>query len=84
MCRPSVVTDINGSREIITDGVNGLIVEPRTVAPLREAILKLISDPALCHEMGLRARENVERKFSQPYVRSCLKEFYRTIIPTAQ
>lgn len=84
MCRPSVVTDINGSREIITDCVNGLIVEPRTVAPLREAILKLISDPALCHEMGLRARKNVELKFSQPYVRSCLKEFYRTIIPTAQ
>lgn len=78
---PSVVTDINGSREIITDGVNGLIVPPRTVAPLRDALLRLAADPATRDRMGKAARANVEAKFSKTYVSSCLKEFYRSIIP---
>lgn len=75
---PSVVTDINGSREIITHGENGLIVPPRTVEPLARAIIDILS---LTNEerkaIGRNARTNVETRFSRPYVIQCLKDFYK-------
>lgn len=83
MERPSVVTDINGSREIITDGVNGLVVPARNAAALRGAMERFLDlSPAERCEMGRRARADVERRFDQRYVRQCLKDFYNEIAPT--
>lgn len=80
MGKPSIVTDINGSREIIADGVNGLVVPPRDADALRGAIERFLAMPtAETDRMGRAARENVEKKFSQTYVRACLKEYYREI-----
>ena len=80
MGKPSIVTDINGSREIIADGVNGLVVPPRDTDALRGAIERFLTMPATEKaRMGQAARENVEKKFSQTYVRACLKEYYREI-----
>jgi len=77
---PSVVTDINGSREIITNGVNGLIVPPATVAPLAEAIIRLLTLPDEARNaMGRNARLNIERHYSRPYVWQCLKDYYSSL-----
>lgn len=81
MGRPSIVTDINGSREIITDGVNGFVVPPREAAPLGRAIDRFLAlGPAERRAMGEAARADVERRFEQTYVRGCLKEYYREIL----
>ena len=81
MERPAIVTDINGSREIITPGVNGLVVPPRDTDALRDAMKRFLSlSPGEVRRMGIAARENVVRKFSQRYVRDCLKQFYREIL----
>lgn len=78
---PAIVTDINGSREIITDGKNGLIVPPRDSQKLLEAMVTMTrADKERLSEMGAQARENVESHFSQAYVRGCLKEYYRSIL----
>ena len=39
---PSIVTDINGSREIIVEGENGFIVPPRDEEALFQAMLEMI------------------------------------------
>ena len=41
---PSIVTDINGSREIIRDGENGLIVPPQKSEPLFDAMGRMMRD----------------------------------------
>lgn len=80
-CLPSIVTDINGSREIITDGINGLIVPHHDTDSLRSAIMTLLDSPAeKLAMMGHKARQNVVANFSQRYVRDCLKQFYAGII----
>lgn len=77
---PSVVTDINGSREIITDGINGLIVPPATVTPLAEAITRLLTLPEEARDkMSRNARLNIERHYSRPYVWQCLKDYYSNL-----
>lgn len=59
-----VATDVPGSRDIIEDGVSGLLVEPENAMALAEAIQRLIEDPELRDRMGKAARLRIEKHFS--------------------
>lgn len=61
---PTIVTDVGGSAELVTDGVNGLVVAPGDSDALAAAILRLQREPALAQELGRRGRERIEREFS--------------------
>ena len=78
---PSIVTDINGSREIIINDENGVIVPSRSVEALTEAMLQFKRNPATVARLGLQARSLIANRFEQGYVRRCLKDFYREILP---
>lgn len=78
---PCVVTDINGSREIIAHGRNGLIVPPHDAAALADAMLRMCTDSTLRERMCAEARPMIASRFDQRYVRDCLNEFYREILP---
>jgi len=61
---PSVAFDCApGVREIITDGVDGIVVPPRDVEGLAVGLGRLMADPALRRRYGEAARANV-RKFA--------------------
>lgn len=80
MNKPCIVTDINGSREIIVDGENGIIVPPRTVQPLCDAMERMITDNALREKMKKNARPMIESRFEKSFVQSCLIDFYKEIM----
>ncbi len=50
-----------GVREIVTDGVDGIVVPPRDVAALAEGMRRLMSDADLRRRLGASARTNVRR-----------------------
>jgi glycosyltransferase involved in cell wall biosynthesis len=54
----------NGPREVIRDGVNGLLVPAERVDALAGAIVKLGENPMLRHRLGIAAR-SVSRPFSE-------------------
>jgi len=54
---PIVVTDVGGNGEIVTDGVNGLVVPPRDPGAFAAAIQALLDDPARAAEMGRAGRD---------------------------
>jgi glycosyltransferase involved in cell wall biosynthesis len=61
---PSVAFDCApGVREIVTDGVDGIVVPPRNVPALADGLARLMGDPDLRRRFGAAARENV-RKFA--------------------
>lgn len=62
--RAVVTTDVPGCRDVVEDGVNGLLVPARESAPLADAIARLLADPERRRAMGARAREVVEERFS--------------------
>ncbi len=62
--RPMIASDIPGCREVVTEGVTGYLVPPRTIAPLVEACLKLGDDETLRNRMGDAARQKAEAVFS--------------------
>lgn len=65
---PVIVTDIRGSREAVTDGVNGLVVPPRQVQPLADAMERLATDPALRRRLGAAGRLRAEASFDETRV----------------
>ena len=77
---PSIVTDINGSREIITHGRNGLIIPPRSADALYSAMHSLATDDALTAALAANARPMVAARFDCRYVTRCLIEYYREIL----
>lgn len=77
---PSIVTDINGSREIIKDGINGMIVPAQDADRLYEAMRNMLSSTADREKMAGNARMMISDRYEQGYVRKCLYEFYDEVI----
>ena len=78
---PSIVTDINGSREIIIDGVNGIIVPPHNVESLFSAMKLMVQSRVKRNAMASNARKLIGERFEQGFVHKCLYEFYDEIMP---
>lgn len=61
---PVVTTDCIGPREIIDNGIDGIVVEKRDPDLFGEAILQLLNDKELSRSMGAAARKKVEQRYS--------------------
>lgn len=77
---PSIVTDINGSREIIKDGKNGMIIPPKSVETLAEAMLRMVEDKTMRKQMAENAREMIVSRFEKNFVQKCQIEFYKEVM----
>lgn len=61
--RAVVTTDVPGCREAIVPGETGLLVPPRSVPALAEAIGRLLANRQLCERMGNAGRAHAEKTF---------------------
>ena len=77
---PSIVTDINGSREIIVENENGYIIPPQDEEPLLAAMRRMMNDNRRRSYMASNARNMIGCRFEQGFVRQCLFDFYDTIL----
>ena len=77
---PSIVTDINGSREIIEDGFNGLIVPSKNEDALFDAMQKIVEDSDLRDKLSSVARQRIEERFEKSFVQKCLIDFYHRVL----
>ena len=58
-----VATRVGGTPEIIDDGVNGILVEPRNEQQIANAILKLLTNDEMRKKMGMNGRIKAENNF---------------------
>ena len=77
---PSIVTDINGSREIIVHGQNGIIVPPRNAQALLQAMTQFVQNPQATQAMALKARKMIASRFEKSFVQKCLFDYYKQIL----
>jgi glycosyltransferase involved in cell wall biosynthesis len=77
--RPVVATRVGGIPEVVSDGVNGLLVPPGDVDGLVAAVLHLTDDPREAEAMGLRGRALVENSFTEAPIR----EFENVLVKLA-
>ncbi|MBD5179617.1 MAG: glycosyltransferase family 4 protein [Bacteroidales bacterium] len=77
---PSIVTDINGSREIIINAENGYIVPSHNVTALYESMKTMLTNRDEVARMSGNARGLVASRYEQTFVRHCIKSFYAKAI----
>jgi glycosyltransferase involved in cell wall biosynthesis len=63
MGRPVVATAVDGTPEVVLDGVTGLLVPPRDPGALARALLTLLCAPARARTMGGAARARALARF---------------------
>src|SRR5439155_2240069 len=61
---PSVATTVGGNSDVIHDGESGLLVPPKAVSPLHDAIDELLSSPQLRSQIGASGRSRIIAEFS--------------------
>lgn len=77
---PSIVTAINGSREIVVEGKNGVIVPPRDADALYAAMMRFVQQPRQVAEMAADARPMIASRFEKSFVEQCLFDYYKEIL----
>jgi glycosyltransferase involved in cell wall biosynthesis len=78
--KPLVAADVPGCRDIVTPGVNGILVPARDPATLAKAIDSLIRDSSLRMAMGVAGREAVVRGFSVERIAGQTVDLYRELL----
>jgi phosphatidylinositol alpha-mannosyltransferase len=72
---PVVATDIPGFREVVSDGVEGLLVPPRDPEALAAGLIEVLKEPELAARLGEAGRERA-RTFDWPIVVDRLEALY--------
>ncbi len=76
---PSIVTDINGSNEIVREGINGRIVPPRNPEALLAVMEWTLSHPSDVARMAQNSRRIIQEKYEQKDVWKALKNMYTSL-----
>lgn len=74
---PAAASGNAGVLDIVTDNVNGLLVQPRDSDSLTAALLKLIKDIELRSRLGIEAKKTVQEKFDINNITQKLLNYYR-------
>jgi glycosyltransferase involved in cell wall biosynthesis len=77
--KPVVVTNVGALMEMVVHGQNGLVVPPRQVEPLADAIVYLLQNRELRHRMGVAARQSTIDSSPDVVARMTL-EVYKKIL----
>ncbi len=77
---PVIGFDIGGVNEMITNGVEGFLVEKENVNALTLAIRKILTNKQLGTEMGNRGRKRIESEFQWRQIAEKTEQFYDRVV----
>ncbi|WP_028401471.1 glycosyltransferase [Ectobacillus panaciterrae] len=78
--KPSVVTRVGNTAEVIQDGQNGYLVDAKDTNALTERIKRLLEDEKERQELARQAKEDFYAKFSNDVMIDRYKDLYRELI----
>lgn len=76
---PVIATDIRGCREVVDDGINGVLIPVRSPSVLKAAIERVGSDPDARQRMGEASRRKAQMSFDEKLVVHRVLEAYRSV-----
>jgi glycosyltransferase involved in cell wall biosynthesis len=86
LSRPVVASNVGGIPEMITDGVNGLLVPPHDAEALAAAIIRLLRDHPFADILGRAGHDMVHDRFCIDLMVEAVQEIYeegaRVVRPT--
>ncbi len=78
---PAIATDIRGCRQVVDDGVTGLLVPVKDADGMESALRLLLNDPARRHTMGAAAAQQARDRFDQQHQIDLTLDTYRRLLP---
>jgi glycosyltransferase involved in cell wall biosynthesis len=60
---PVICSKAGASSEVVTDGVDGFVVDPADISMICDRLQTLLSRPELCQAMSVHGRRKVEAKY---------------------
>ena len=77
---PVVASRVGGLPEVVTDGEEGFLVEPKDVGKMAERSLAILADESNRREMGKRARKKADAHFCSNRIIGSYEAFYRKVL----
>jgi len=77
---PAVCSRVGGVPEVIRDGVEGFLVEPRDVPTMAARVLEILSNPERQAEMSRAARQRALRQFCSKSIIPLYEDLYRRVL----
>jgi glycosyltransferase involved in cell wall biosynthesis len=79
-----IATDVPGCREVVLEGVNGILVPPQSPEKLATAINILLKDPDLARKMGEEGLTMVRKNFSQEIIANQILTLWHSVLHSAE
>lgn len=77
---PCIVTDVNGSNEIIEDEINGIIINPKSIVELEASMTNMVNLKYDLKKMGTISRRKMIDNFTTKLVWNRLLEEYKNLL----
>lgn len=78
--RPIVATDWPGCRDIVENGINGCLVEPKNSHKVADALSRLLASKALMEEFGANGRRIALERFSSTRIVEQTMDVYQGLV----
>lgn len=82
--KPVIVTNIWALNTLIQDNVTGMMVEPKQVEPLAQAILKCVQNPTFARTLAQNGYEMVKRLFPIKRMAQEIADVYHSVLGETQ
>ena len=77
---PVVATGVDGTKEVVADGITGILVPPQQPQPLADAISQLLLNSAERTRMGEKARARAKEEFTLERQIQVTADFYDALL----
>jgi glycosyltransferase involved in cell wall biosynthesis len=77
--RAIVTTNVTGCRDVVRDGIEGILVQPGDIDAAGRALARLAGDPALRARMGMAANRRFHEYFTEVAVQRIVGRLYHSL-----
>jgi glycosyltransferase involved in cell wall biosynthesis len=77
---PSIVSDINGSNEIVIDNINGIIVPVKNIEAIEQSMKKFIESREFYQLLKNNSRKMISDRYEQGFVWESLLDEYENLL----
>jgi glycosyltransferase involved in cell wall biosynthesis len=79
--KPVVATRVGGNPELVVDGKTGILVDKENSTRIKEALLPLIQDGTMRHQMGKAGLKRIMDRFQMPNMIAAYDHLFATAVP---
>ena len=83
MGKAIIASEVDGTREVIEDCKNGLLIPPGDAAALTDALLRLANDESLRTRLQVKARETVSANYNAGFMTRKIEKIYHDVLQSA-